>query len=87
MSDRVTRPTLLGAAGLILCLAAAPEARAQVDSSRTVDSTQVGDSTGVVPQLPLQAATPARSAAQVSTRVQGSPAPRFACSTFTCRPL
>ncbi|HET7469038.1 MAG TPA: hypothetical protein VFJ81_05150, partial [Gemmatimonadales bacterium] len=49
MLDRVHRPTLLGAAGLIWCLVAVRDARAQVDSSRTADSTHVGDSTGVAP--------------------------------------
>lgn len=73
MSDRVTRPTLLGAAGLILCLAAAPDARAQVDSSRTVDSTQVGDSTGVVPAPTPAARSPALDqAAEPATREPGA---------------
>ena len=34
MSDRVTRPTLIGAAGLVWCLAAAPDARAQWTRAR-----------------------------------------------------
>jgi outer membrane protein assembly factor BamA len=39
MSDRLTRPTFIGAAGLLWALAAAPDARAQV-----ADSSQVSDS-------------------------------------------
>jgi hypothetical protein len=49
MSDRVSRPTLVGAAGLIWCLAAAPGARAQVDSSQVRDTTQAGDSSRGAP--------------------------------------
>jgi hypothetical protein len=58
MSDRVTRHTLLGVAGLIWCVATAPDARAQVDSTH-VDSMQVGDSSGVVPAPTPAARSPA----------------------------
>jgi len=50
MSDRVSRPTLVGAAGLIWCLAAAPGARAQVDSSQVRDTTQAGYSSRGAPE-------------------------------------
>jgi surface antigen Omp85-like protein len=50
MSDCVSRPALVGAAGLIWCLAAAPGARAQVDSSQVRDATQAGDSSRVAPE-------------------------------------
>ncbi|HKT58619.1 MAG TPA: BamA/TamA family outer membrane protein [Gemmatimonadales bacterium] len=63
MSHRVTRPTLLGAAGLIWCLAAAPDARAQVDSSQARDTTG-RDTTRVPPGAPAARAPVAEEAEQ-----------------------
>ena len=80
MSDRVTRPMLLGAVGLICCLAAAREARAQVDSTRAADSTQVGDSTGVVPAPSPAARSPALS--QQAEPVERQPGARWRTSWF-----
>jgi outer membrane protein assembly factor BamA len=80
MSDRVTRPTLLGAVGLIWCLAGPRDALAQVDSSRAGESPQVGDSTGVVPAPSPAARSPALS--QQAEPVEREPGARWRTSWF-----
>jgi hypothetical protein len=59
MSDRVTRPTLIGAAGLVWCLAAAPDARAQVDSSQVTDTVAAPDTVVRAARAPARAPAPA----------------------------
>jgi outer membrane protein assembly factor BamA len=80
MWNRVTRSALLGAAGLIWCLAAAQDARAQVDSTGARDSTQVGDSSGVVPAPTPEARSPALS--QEAEPVAREPGARWRTSWF-----
>jgi hypothetical protein len=66
MSDRVTRPTFIGAAGLVWCLAAVPDARAQVDSSQVADTSAAPDTLAPA-RSPALAPAPAEPGARWRT--------------------